>query len=297
VSASSTVRIGIAGWSYEDWKGVVYPKGCRDTLRFCAELVDCIEINTSFYRIPEPRTCASWLSRTADLPMFFTAKLPQTFTHDLAIEAEDVAKLHAAFAPLAGAEKLRVLLAQFNYRFAASEEHRGHLATLVEAVGDIAPVAVELRHRSWAEPDALQWLKELDVSVVHLDYPGVGSGFALYRTELLGPAGIAYLRLHGRNFDAWFKKGAGRDEVYDYDYSKEEVAQVHRRIGEISAGARETVVIANNHFHGQAMRTALELTALWAQHEVRVPEPLLSAFPSLAAIAAGRAGQRGLFDP
>ena len=36
------MKFGIAGWSYDDWKGVVYPRGCKDTLRFCAEHVDLI---------------------------------------------------------------------------------------------------------------------------------------------------------------------------------------------------------------------------------------------------------------
>ena len=41
------IKVGIAGWSYDDWRGVVYPRSCKDTLRFCAEFVDYIEINST----------------------------------------------------------------------------------------------------------------------------------------------------------------------------------------------------------------------------------------------------------
>ena len=115
------LRFGIAGWSYDDWKGVVYPAGCKDTLRFCAGFVDCIEINSSFYRTPAVRTCASWVQRTAELPFFFTAKLPRVFTHDQRLENADVAEVREAFAPMVEAGALRMWLAQFSYRFTAEQ--------------------------------------------------------------------------------------------------------------------------------------------------------------------------------
>jgi uncharacterized protein YecE (DUF72 family) len=287
-------RFGIAGWSYDDWKGVVYPAGCKDTLRWCAGYVECIEINSSFYRTPAARTCASWVERTSDLPsFFFTAKLPRAFTHEQSLEAAAVAELREGFAPLVEAGALRMWLAQFSYRFTAADENRWHLARLVEAVDDLAPVAVEVRHRSWAEPEALDFLRQLDASVVHLDYPGWQSGFGPRRTDILGRTATAYFRLHGRNHGAWFRKDAGRDEVYDYEYPPGEVRQLGARITEVSSGARETIVIANNHFHGQAMKVALELTAALRAEKVSVPDPLLAAFPALQAIAKG--AQRGLF--
>ena len=289
----AAVRFGIAGWSYDDWKGVVYPRGCKDTLRYCAQFVDCIEINSSFYSIPAARTCESWVRRTAELPLFFTAKLARVFTHDLALDAHNVERTRQGFAPLVEAGVLRLLLAQFSYRFIAAPEHRVHLARLVEAFAPIAPLAVEVRHRSWQMDDALEWLRALDVSVVHLDYPGSRSGFGLRSTGLFGHRDTAYFRLHGRNTKAWFRQDAGRDEVYDYDYSAQEVVQVAERVDGVASKARETVVIANNHFHGQGMKAALELMACYQHRKVRVPDALLRAFPALAAIARG--GQRGLF--
>ena len=289
------MHVGIAGWSYDDWKGVVYPRGCRDTLKFCLEYVDCIEINSSFYRTPSARTCASWAKRSADSGAFFTAKLPRRFTHDLDLAPSEIAAVREGFAPLLEAGRMRMWLAQFSYRFTADQANRDHLAQLVDAVDELAPVAVEVRHKSWTEPDALDWIRGLGASLAHLDYPGWQSGFGLWRTGILGDARIAYFRLHGRNSGAWFRKDAGRDEVYDYDYAPDEVRQLARRVEEIAADAGETIVVANNHFHGQGMKVALELIATLRDRKVDVPDALIEAFPALAQIARGR--PRGCSSP
>ena len=286
--------VGIAGWSYDDWKGVVYPSGCRDTLRFCCDFVDCIEINSSFYRTPSIATTESWARRVADKAVFFTAKLPRLFTHDGELDPAEVGRVHEGFRPLVEAGLLRVLLAQFSYRFTAAKHNRQHLARIVSACRGLAPIAVEVRHRSWAEDEAMQFLRDLDVSVVHLDYPGSASGFGPRRTGALGTSSVAYFRLHGRNHDAWFRKDAGRDEVYDYEYSAGEVRGISDRIAEIASDAGTTIVIANNHFQGQAVKVALELLAVTLDSKVEVPEPLLQSFPALRRIARP-GGQGSLF--
>lgn len=283
-----STAFGIAGWSYADWKGVVYPPGCKDQLRFCAELVDCIEVNSTFYRPPVARTCASWAERTADLPTFFTAKLPQDVTHRRLLSVELVEAVHSGFAPLIAAGKLRALLAQFNFRFEDNGEARAFLRHVVEAFGDLAPLVIELRHRSWAEPEALAAVRALGVSIANLDYPGASSGFGLWVTRVNGNASVAYFRLHGRNA-AWFRKDAGRDEVYDYEYSPEEVEQLAARTEQIAAGAEQTIVIANNHYHGKELKLALELAARVRRSKVAVPATLLRAYPALQSIAASSA--------
>jgi uncharacterized protein YecE (DUF72 family) len=51
------VYIGIAGWSYPDWSGIVYTGSKIDQLQFVSSFVDCIEINSTFYRPPFEKTC------------------------------------------------------------------------------------------------------------------------------------------------------------------------------------------------------------------------------------------------
>ena len=82
----TVVRFGPAGWLYKDWEGVVYPreksKGV-DPLRYIADFFDTVEINSTFYGPPIPRTTTSWVNRVKDHRDFrFTAKLWKRFTHE-----------------------------------------------------------------------------------------------------------------------------------------------------------------------------------------------------------------------
>lgn len=264
------VRFGVAGWSYEDWKGVVYPRNCKDTLRAVAERVGLVEINSTFYAVPSAKNCASWVDRTADLGTLFTAKLPREFTHERRWDGALVAATVAGFAPLLASGRCRGLLAQFDYTL----EHGPKALELLRALADEflphAPLFVEVRHRSWNAFAALDELAALGLGVLDLDYPGAVGGYARDHSGVLGGDGIAYFRLHGRN-QAWFRKGAGRDEVYDHEYSPEETAQLEQRIERIAAAARETLVVANNHFHGKAMKVIEELLAWYrrSQGELR----------------------------
>ncbi len=250
---------GVAGWSYDDWKDVVYPRGCKDTLRAVAERVDLVEINSTFYGVPSSKNCASWARRTEELGTRFTAKLPQQFTHARSFDDALVREVCDGFGPLAETGRLEGLLAQFNHelRFEpASVELVGRLASAFSAT---APLFVEVRHRSWNADHALAALAACGVTVLELDYPGMVGGFSRDVTGV-HEGGVAYFRLHGRN-RAWFRRGAPRDEVYDWRYSDREVQQLKDRLGRIGQCATKTLVVANNHFHGKAMAVIEQLLA------------------------------------
>ena len=76
-SRDRTTRVGVAGWSYPDWDGIVYPRESRiDRLTYLSRFFDTLEINSPFYRIPTPRTTAAWARRvrTNDAFRFTGAK-------------------------------------------------------------------------------------------------------------------------------------------------------------------------------------------------------------------------------
>jgi uncharacterized protein YecE (DUF72 family) len=254
------VLFGPAGWSYEDWKDVVYPRNCKDTLRAVAERVDLIEINNTFYRPPSAKNCLSWVRRTEDLGTFFTAKVPHEFTHERKFDAALADEVRDGFAPLVASGRLLGLLAQFNHTFHYGPGAVTHVADLAEAFGADAQLFVEVRHDSWNSPAAMDALQGLGVGVLELDYPGMHSGFSRDVTGVHGRSGVAYFRLHGRN-TAWFRKGAGRDEVYDWEYSSREIRQIGERLRRIEASSAQTLVVANNHFHGKAMKLIEDLVA------------------------------------
>ena len=258
--ASGKALFGVAGWSYEDWKDVVYPRNCKDTLRAVAQRVELIEVNSTFYRPPSAENCESWVERTADLGTRFTAKLPHEFTHERQYDEALVDTVRRGFAPMCASGRFLGFLAQFPHDFPFTASAVESVAALARRFGGDAQLFVEVRHRTWNAEPAMEAMRGLGVGVLELDYPGMVGGFSRDVTGAHGLAGIAYFRLHGRN-RAWFRKGAGRDEVYDWRYSPDEVRQVGQRLRRIEAESTRAIVVANNHFHGKAMQVVEELLA------------------------------------
>jgi len=276
------IHIGIAGWSYPDWEGIVYTDPKADQLMYVSGFVDCIEINSTFYRPPSERNTRSWLQRTSDKPeFFFTAKLHQSFTHEGRIDTVIVKQFHEGFAPMLEAGKLKHLLVQFRYDFADNPRNREHLAKIVSQFNDAFSLVVELRHKSWERQDALDALEAIGVAVCNLDYPTSRQSFNLQHCTV-GRAG--YFRMHGRNAEKWFSK-AGRDEVYNYLYNEGELAAIKERLDVLGRAFESLTVIANNHYRGAELANALELKALVTGQKQPVPEGLLRAYPNLAKIA------------
>jgi uncharacterized protein YecE (DUF72 family) len=276
------VFCGVAGWSYPDWDGYVYTPDIKDKLRFVAGFVDVIEINNTFYRPPDARTVASWVQRTEDLPgFFFAAKLHQDVTHRGLIEPATVAAFRDGLRPLAQRNRLRHLLAQFKWDFADTPATRAHLTAIKRSFGDITNLTFELRHNSWQAEDALGFLAALEVSVANLDYPTARNSFNL-RVCAIGEH--AYFRLHGRNAKAWFSKGAGRDETYNYLYSDRELDDIVRRAGEIGKLSKTLTLVANNHYQGKEAVNILQIKSRLTGSKVPVPPQLLAKYPELERI-------------
>jgi uncharacterized protein YecE (DUF72 family) len=279
---AGTIHIGMAGWSYEDWKDIVYTNPKMDQLEYVSGFVDVIEINSTFYRPPVERNSISWLKRTANKPeFFFTAKLHRDFTHEGKIDAETVRQFHRGFKPMLDADKLKTLLVQFRYDYADSASSREHLSEIVKNFAQTFSLAVEVRHKSWEDADALNFLEELGVAVCNLDYPTTWNSFNLQNCTV-GTNG--YFRMHGRNREKWFSK-AGRDETYDYYYNENELAQIKERIDRLAKAFESLTVIANNHYRGAELANAIELKSLVCGQKLAVPEGLLRTYPNLARIA------------
>jgi len=279
---SGQIYIGIAGWSYPDWKGIVYTSPKVDQLEYVSRFVDCLEINSTFYRPPFEKTTKSWLEKTSKRrDFFFTAKLHRSFTHEGKSDAEIVRYFHKGFEPFLEAGKLKHLLIQFRYDFDDTNNNRRHLTEIVRNFSDAFSLVVEVRHRSWQMPDALDFLEQLGVSVCNLDYPTTWNSFDMQQCTV-GRNG--YFRMHGRNVEKWFSK-ASRDETYDYYYNEDELTEIKQRVSELAKAFETLTVIANNHYRGAELANALELKALISGQKQYVPEGLLKTYPNLARIA------------
>ncbi|MCF7975360.1 MAG: DUF72 domain-containing protein [Phycisphaerae bacterium] len=280
---TQNIYIGIAGWSYPDWQGIVYPSSKTDALAYASQYVDCIEINSTFYRPPSARHSQAWLDKTLDKQdFFFTAKLHQGFTHEGRTDPDLAAQIHQGFEPLIQAKRLKHLLAQFKYDFSDTPASRKQLQTIHALFSEAFDLVVEVRHKSWENPEALEFLNGLGVGVCNLDYPTTSNSFDLPHCTV---GRYGYMRLHGRNTRAWFDKTAGRDETYNYDYSQPELTQIKDRLTQLADSFWHMVVIGNNHYKGAELANAIELKHLLTGRKQRVPPGLVKAYPRLERIA------------
>jgi uncharacterized protein YecE (DUF72 family) len=283
------IRVGPAGWSYRDWEGIVYPRPRPrgfQSLALIARMFDLAEVNVTFYRPPRRQVAEAWcdlLDRLGAERFRFTVKLWQGLTHgDGAADAGEAVRLRETCDLLRGRGRLLGVLAQFPWSFKSTSVSRDRLARLADAWADLG-LAVEVRHGSWEDEGYLEWLRERGVAFVNIDQPVIGKS--------LGPSAhvtsteLAYIRLHGRNHEAWFSDRADSAERYNYHYSSQELGPWVARAARISTAAVETAFITNNHFRGQAVSNALELqAALCPGREVPVPRGLIETIPTLREV-------------
>jgi len=276
------IRVGVAGWDYPDWKGIVYPSevGRLDKLAYLARFVDLIEINSTFYRPANPEVASSWARRTASRPGFvFTAKAHRSWTHDPAADlAVAVPETLSGLSPLREAGVLGAVLVQFPHRFHRDRESVERLERMLDlTVG--WPVVVEVRHDSWLADEVDPWLRRRDVGWCVVDQPRVGRAAAA-RPRVTSSR--SYLRLHGRNVADWFREGAGRDARYDYLYSPGEVRDLAGLARSLAESAEELFVVQNNHFRGKALVNALQMKHLLEEVAPTAPAELVRSYPGLA---------------
>lgn len=288
------IRIGPAGWSYKDWEGIVYPQkpGAKfDPLEYLARFFDTIEINSSFYRPFTAATAKSWARRVAAAADFmFTAKLNRVFTHERGkATAEDEKQVREGFDALAGGGKLGAVLLQFPWSFKNTDEERPYLTKLLDRFKDY-PLVLEVRHSSWNNPGIYEWLEELGVGICNVDQPLFSKSI---KPAALSTSPVGYVRLHGRNYQDWFREKAPRDDRYNYLYSLDELEPWITRIKEIAKKTKESYVITNNHFRGQAVVNALEIKSTLTESRVVAPAPLFQKYPRLidSAVPGGEGAE------
>lgn len=247
------IKIGTSGFSYPDWVGPVYPAGlpAREQLGFYAREFATVELNTTYYRVPDARLVRGWVDRTpADF--LFAVKAHQNLTHER--ERPDFAAFVDAIRPLAEARKLACVLAQFPYSFHPTAENRDYLKRVRDGFGDL-PAAVEFRHAGWLGQGTFDLLRSLGLGFCCVDEPRL-SGLLPPVAAATGP--VAYVRFHGRNAAKWYNHQQAW-ERYDYTYAADELRGWLLKLRQLDAAAPLTLVYFNNHYAGQAVRGAREL--------------------------------------
>ncbi len=302
-----TIAVGTSGWNYPGgrgtWNGLFYPsprpKGF-DELAYYADHFNTVEVNSTFYRMPEPDLARAWVRRTP-ASFGFAVKVFQKFTHpdmylrrpgvtSWDVSQADLDLFRLGIEPLASAGKLSALLLQFPASFHAEAEAREYVVWLLGALAGY-PRAVEFRHRSWSDEPATTrtQLAARHAAWVLIDEPKFPDSIAqdpAAEAALDGPGAFTpfYVRLHGRNAQTWWRH-ADSDDRYDYLYSPEELEPFAEAARRASRAGRRAVMYLNNHFSAKAVANAAILSAQ-AGVPVRgeYPRAMVDRYPALAGI-------------
>ncbi len=288
-SKGGKILVGTASWSdpgfVERWYPKKMPAGER--LSWYAQHFEMVEVNSTFYSVPEPRMIERWCAATPD-EFTFDVKFHQLFSFhstpakllppDLQRRAETDSKGNAKSTPdlqeallkdflrsmsiFADAGKLGVLLLQLSPAFSPRKHELGELESLIDMLGDYE-LAIEFRNRNWAIEDQLEstidFMRKHHAAFVNVDAP-VSDHFMVMPSDVdeVTNSNVAYLRLHGRNAKGYItgKTVAAR---FDYDYSDNEIAEVAERSKKLARESHELHVIFNNNNLDYAPRAALHL--------------------------------------
>jgi uncharacterized protein YecE (DUF72 family) len=297
------VRIGTASWTDKTLlePGLFYPKGMKsaeERLGFYAENFPLVEVDATYYAIPNERNADLWVERTPD-DFLFNVKafalmtqhptranaLPKDLRELIPDEAASKTRLYprdlpakvvdeswtrflASLQPLRQANKLGAILFQFPEWFPPSRENRSYVVECGDRLEAALPgvaAAIEFRNDRWMLDEERQTrtfalLEEHGLPYVCVDMP---QGFKTSIPPVVhATAPVAVVRFHGRRDDTWGKRGVSVHDKFGYDYSEKELKEWQPRIAELAAQAREVHVLMNNCYQDYAVRSARTMSQL-----------------------------------
>jgi uncharacterized protein YecE (DUF72 family) len=261
-----TLFVGTSGYSYTEWvEAGFYPEGTPSgrMLPLYALEFSITELNYTWYQMPKAEAVER--QRSLAPPGFlFAAKLTRTLTHEIDPETwkKDAASYRDGITPLLQAGQLAAVLIQFPPSFTRTPEHRRHLAALIAELEGL-PLAVEFRHRSWADSRVFTELKKRRVILVNVDVPDLPGLFPAL--DVVTCPDLFYIRFHGRNAKGW--RSGKMHLQFDYSYSEDELKDwIENRIAPMASQTRRGILFFNNHVRAQAPENAKRFIRLLKEH-------------------------------
>jgi uncharacterized protein YecE (DUF72 family) len=301
---TAPVRIGTCSWADDALVRHWYPRGLppKDRLAWYAEHYSTVEVDSTFYRVPDEAMVQNWADRTPEgFVMHIKAfglmtrhpvrleQVPPDLRDGMPVDARGridrpprelrgaiFREFLAALEPLRAAGKLGGILFQmppYVVPKAASFDY------LEWARGELGSdeMLVEFRHRDWFAEDrraeVLAWLEEHRMSYVTVDAPRLeAANVPLTVVAATGPS--AYVRFHGRNAGTWQRRGGGAAERFDHLYDRRELAEWVEPLRELASAAEQTFAFFNNNNQtdgvAQAPAGAELMRSLLEDHDVPV---------------------------
>jgi uncharacterized protein YecE (DUF72 family) len=275
---AAPIRIGTCSWADEALTKHWYPKEVKSAearLRFYAERFSTVEVDSTYYRLPDETMVSRWVERTPPGFVMHVKAFGVMTRHPVKVEqlppdlrdgapvddrgrvdrpprefrAEVFRRFHKALEPLRETEKLGGVLLQFPSYVVYKDVSVDYLRWAVAHLGDDRPL-VEFRHRSWLDDEnraaTLELLEELGASNVIVDAPRTEAK-NLVPTVVAATSPLVYVRFHGRNAGTWNARGGSASDRFDYDYSDEELEEWVEPLQGLGKTADEVYVLFNNN--------------------------------------------------
>ena len=235
------MRIGTSGWVYKHWMGIFYPPQLsgEQQLSFYAQQFRTVEVNFSFYRLPERSVFETWREQTPE-GFLFAVKGSRYLTHmkKLKDAQEPLSRLMERASGLQ--EKLGPILFQFPHTWPLNIERLQSFLELLASYPQ-QQYTFEFRHKSWLIPQVYELLSSAGAALCLPVSPTVPLDICL-------TARWTYIRMHSG------QSGIG--------YSDEELSTWAARIGEFLDQGVDVYLYFNNDPEGHAIRDAKRLHAL-----------------------------------
>jgi uncharacterized protein YecE (DUF72 family) len=242
------VHVGCSGWQYKHWRNDFYPAGLPQTrwLEYYAEQFDTVEINNSFYRLPEVTTFHSWRQRVPK-GFVYSVKASRYLTHMKKLNEPGDA-LDAFFSRASAlASTLGPVLYQLPPRWPVNLQR---LLSFLQALPKRRRHAIEFREPSWYSDEVYALLRRYRVALCLHDMAGSASG-----TLEVGP--FTYVRFHGPS-------------KYSGSYSDEALERWADWLAARAAHGVPVYAYFNNDVGGHAPRDAVRLRAAIAKRIVQI---------------------------
>ena len=186
------LHVGTSGYSYKEWKGSFYPEKlpAKEMLSYYASKLSAVELNNTFYRMPQPAMVESWKAQVPD-DFRFSVKASQRITHFKRLQDVEADTKYLLETVGALKEKLGVVLYQLPPNMKKDLER---LRSFVQNLPSEVRGAFEFRHPTWFDDEVLEVLKNQDLALCISDTDD------LPVTHIDRTADWGYLRLRRVNY-------------------------------------------------------------------------------------------------